>query len=177
MANRAQMGAPHRIFLIKVNQEAAPLNQNGTSVDTAEWEGGTFLTGPPRKRVTWRNLAVPPRGIADPCDGDRLYIWINGLGLSATAEVANLSREVLAVPCPHRGRRIQVMDVRSFEPIGVINDSNIRGLPGTVFEDIHRSRLVTLRYLSGEDAQELDDAVLRITISTMTACGPTMAPA
>lgn len=161
MANSSQTAPPHRIFLIKVEPDAAPVDQDGTAIEVTGWDGGTFLTGRPRQKIKWRDAEIPPEAKRDPSPGDRLYIWINGRGLTAVAEVARPVTRVSGVP-ENRTRRIGVINVRAL-PIGAINDLNLPSRPGRVFEDIRRSRRMTLRFLSAQDAQELDNEVQRFS--------------
>jgi hypothetical protein len=103
---------------------------------------------------------LPAEQQEDPRPGDRVYIWINktggGRGLTATADVAD------ATPSPTE-LRTQVAGVRLYNPIGVLNDDHLPGPPDSVIEDIYKSRLVTLRFLSVEDANVLDEAVREIS--------------
>jgi Domain of unknown function (DUF3883) len=168
-------GNPERRFLVKVNEDDAPSDQNGMPVGPAEWEGRTFFTGPPRQEIEWREAEVPPEGKRDPSPWDQLYIWINGQGLCATAVVADLSRDDEGVR-PERRRRIQVMNVRPYNPVGIINDSNIDDLHRTVFEDIAKSRRVTLRHVLNADAHEIDEAVSRLTGCSTANGGSLTAP-
>jgi hypothetical protein len=167
---------PARRFLIKVDQNEVPRDQTGMPFRPAQWEGETFLTGRPRQEITWREVDVPPEGKRDPSRGDPLYIWINGWGLSATAEVADLSQHDGEGIPRNRRRHIQVMNVRPYDPIGAINDSNIRDLPEIVLQDIARSRGATLRYVPNDDALGIEEAVRRLTVPGIITDGSLLAP-
>jgi hypothetical protein len=162
--NSSAMIAGSRNFLVKVNSDAAP-GGIGVPTEASQWEGRTFSTEPPRKSIKQRGIPkrnLPPEQAADPRPGDRLFIWINkdggGRGLTATADVATISRT-------NSRRSIQPINVRLYTPLGVINDTHLDGFPASVFKDIQRSRLKTLRYIRDEDAREIDEAVQRHSIS------------
>jgi hypothetical protein len=151
----------HRSFLIKVNSDDAP-NRLGMPKKASEWEDGFFETGPPLKRRDGHDFPMEQR--QKPRIGDNLYIWINvtkkklppGKSLTAIAEVAS-------DPMPSQGKkiRVQVKNVRLYDPPGIINDSHLRGVSGGVLKEIARLRKTSLRCLSSVHARELEDAIRR----------------
>jgi hypothetical protein len=159
MANSQRDGK--RNFLIKVYEGDAP-DRIGVPTDAAQWEGGTFLTGKPRKEIRRQGFPViklPKEKTEAPRPGDRLYIWINkerhgqktggGKGLTATAEVA---------PTPADSTQgVRVVNVLLYSPIGVLNDSHLGVLQHEMFKDIVESRVSKLRYISPGDSDIIDD--------------------
>ncbi len=129
----------NRSFLIKVNSNDAP-GELGVPKKASEWENGFFKTDSPLK--SRRGHDFPMAQTLNPRIGENLYIWINvtkkkfapGKGLTAMAEVSS-------DPMPDQGRkiRIQVRNVRLYNPPGIINNSHLPGTPGSV----HPPRLPT----------------------------------
>lgn len=157
-----------RSFLIKVNSNDAP-GRLGAPRKASEWENGFFATDPPLKSRHGHNL--PREQTKDPSIGDNLHIWINGKGLTAIAEVSS-------DPMPYQGKmlRIQVGNVLLYDPPGIINDSHLPGVPGSVLKEIGSLRTTSLRYLSSAHAQELEDAVGRRGGTLAPTDGPSTVP-
>ena len=151
--------ADRRIFLIKVNSEAAPRGL-GVPKTGSEWENGSFLTNSTLQSREGRKLPAQYR--KPPQAGEVALIWINqlpktgapGKGLTAVAKIAT-------DPVSDLGNklRIQVHKVVLYHPIGIINNSHLHGPSGGVLGEISALRTTSLRCLSPEHAQELAGAV------------------
>jgi hypothetical protein len=162
-----------RSFLIKVNSNAAP-REIGIPRELSQWEHGAFLTQHPRKTIKrdghQTELRVEQREA--PRDGDRLYIWINsqygGRGLTATARASGDASPAGS------GLSTVVRDVELTAGIDRIRAKRL-ARPGNVFDDVIQSTSgATLRWISDEDARDIDDAVRQDSTGTPPMSLPSM---
>jgi hypothetical protein len=130
--------------LVKVNASECP-DEIGRPDNAADWEEKIFKTGIPQKTRGGDDL--PSEQIRNPEPGDHLLIWINdgpdggGTGLTATAKVSDfrpLGKPEMVI------KRIELFPAPRLDRTD-LQDGQFNQYP--VFDDVQRSRLVSLRYI------------------------------
>lgn len=143
-----------RLFLLKVNASECP-GEIGRPHDSSDWEGKIFKAGTPQK--TRGGVELSPEQNRSPDPGDHLLIWVNdwdgrGAGLTASGEVASLDlHSIELVP-----KRVELFSKPH------LNSADLRNpMRHPALNDIARSRVVALRYLTREDWTAITDAAAK----------------
>jgi hypothetical protein len=133
------MSIPRR-FLVKVNAHDCP-DGAGQPKEGTDWEGEgkNFKTGKPQQSS--RGYPFSPEQSRNPDPGDRLLMWVNETGLTATAEVAvfHSDDETLAV------RRVVLLPNPHFNKADLLH---IKPAAVPALRDLASSRVVPLRFLT-----------------------------
>jgi hypothetical protein len=133
-----------RRFLIKVEASNCP-DEAGQPKAADDWEGKNFETGAPQKRSKGKEFPVEQTRNPEP--GDKLLIWVNGSGLTATAEVRIFQNKTVTV------QNIQLL------PDPRLDDSDLKKPNAApALSDLARNRPTKLRFLTTEGWEAICDA-------------------